>query len=245
MFVKQYIYGEMRDTVSISTLIGSSIHKGLEQFVDGNVIDSPQDLLQKCIQPGQTIKELKKTEIEDAYPIIQDCIDDVAASWDLWDIEQIYSNEMTYQNYLTAHEKETLVPIKGKIDLVAKVHGKPVVWDWKTVTSYTGDMGRISYIIQGHIYMALARQQYDEPFETAIFAEIKKTKNRDKSPRVRFVKVPYNATYMTAIIEMANRIVRIAQGEPQFNTNGDILVLPNISDMYSAQESWDMFLQTI
>lgn len=243
-FVRRYILKDRTNDVRTTTLVGSAVHRAIEYITMGEVVPSAEDLLKEVLQEETQITENINLTMENIHAKIQEIIDDIQKDWSSWDLPEIVHVEQSYMMPMEIEGVETKIPVTGRVDMVVRKDGKYIPFDWKTVKSYSSD-ATIHYIIQGHIYMYMVGQAFNDPPSYAVFAEIKRSKNRDGSSRTRFLKVPFNPVHMLAVITLMNRVYDQITGTPLIQKDGSVLLIPNVYDMMSGTAAWEYFLNTI
>ena len=204
-FKKRYIAKVYDDPSSPSMVVGSAMHKMIEQRMKGQSFET-------ALEAGlQAIENVADYEIEYGKTGSREKI-----------IEQYQKlsttviNELpTYDNVLAVEDKiecnlsvmNKKIPMKGYIDIVLDLGDSLEVIDWKSVTNYSDEeTENWSYIIQGWIYSKLAEYKYKKPVSRVVFKEIKKTINRDGQPQIKDYVL--NAENLAEADDIMGRVIK-------------------------------------
>ena len=236
-FKKRYIAKVYDDPSSPSMVVGSAMHKMIEQRMKGQSFEV-------AIEAGlQAIENVADYEIEYGKTGSREKI-----------IEQYQKlsttviNELpTYDNVLAVEDKiecnlsvmNKKIPMKGYIDLVLDLGDSLEVIDWKSVTNYSDEeTENWSYIIQGWIYSKLAEYKYKKPVSRVIFKEIKKTINRDGQPQIKDYVL--NVENLAEADDIMGRVIKSVS---DYTDNPDATYFPNPRDMMNGAQSMHIVAQ--
>lgn len=236
-FKKRYIAKVYDDPSSPSMVVGSAMHKMIEQRMKGQPFEV-------AIEAGlQAIENVADYEIEYGKTGSREKI-----------IEQYQKlsttviNELpTYDNILAVEDKiecnlsvmNKKIPMKGYIDIVLDLGDSLEVIDWKSVTNYSDEeTENWSYIIQGWIYSKLAEYKYKKPVSRVVFKEIKKTINRDGQPQIKDYVL--NAENLAEADDIMGRVIKSVS---DYTDNPDATYFPNPRDMMNGAQSMHIVAQ--
>lgn len=236
-FKKRYIAKVYDDPSSPSMVVGSAMHKMIEQRMKGQSFEV-------AIETGlQAIENVADYEIEYGKTGSREKI-----------IEQYQKlsttviNELpTYDNILAVEDKiecnlsvmNKKIPMKGYIDIVLDLGDSLEVIDWKSVTNYSDEeTENWSYIIQGWIYSKLAEYKYKKPVSRVVFKEIKKTINRDGQPQIKDYVL--NAENLAEADDIMGRVIKSVS---DYTDNPDATYFPNPRDMMNGAQSMHIVAQ--
>lgn len=236
-FKKRYIAKVYDDPSSPSTVVGSAMHKMIEQRMKGQSFET-------ALEAGlQAIENVADYEIEYGKTGSREKI-----------IEQYQKlsttviNELpTYDNVLAVEDKiecnlsvmNKKIPMKGYIDIVLDLGDSLEVIDWKSVTNYSDEeTENWSYIIQGWIYSKLAEYKYKKPVSRVVFKEIKKTINRDGQPQIKDYVL--NAENLAEADDIMGRVIKSVS---DYTDNPNATYFPNPRDMMNGAQSMHIVAQ--
>lgn len=236
-FKKRYIAKVYDDPSSPSMVVGSAMHKMIEQRMKGQSFET-------ALEAGlQAIENVADYEIEYGKTGSREKI-----------IEQYQKlsttviNELpTYDNVLAVEDKiecnlsvmNKKIPMKGYIDIVLDSGDSLEVIDWKSVTNYSDEeTENWSYIIQGWIYSKLAEYKYKKPVSRVVFKEIKKTINRDGQPQIKDYVL--NAENLAEADDIMGRVIKSVS---DYTDNPDATYFPNPRDMMNGAQSMHIVAQ--
>jgi hypothetical protein len=236
-FKKRYIAKVYDDPSSPSIVVGSAMHKMIEQRMKGQSFET-------ALEAGlQAIENVADYEIEYGKTGSREKI-----------IEQYQKlsttviNELpTYDNVLAVEDKiecnlsvmNKKIPMKGYIDIVLDSGDSLEVIDWKSVTNYSDEeTENWSYIIQGWIYSKLAEYKYKKPVSRVVFKEIKKTINRDGQPQIKDYVL--NAENLAEADDIMGRVIKSVS---DYTDNPNATYFPNPRDMMNGAQSMHIVAQ--
>lgn len=236
-FKKRYIAKVYDDPSSPSMVVGSAMHKMIEQRMKGQSFET-------ALEAGlQAIENVADYEIEYGKTGSREKI-----------IEQYQKlsttviNELpTYDNILAVEDKiecnlsvmNKKIPMKGYIDIVLDLGDSLEVIDWKSVTNYSDEeTENWSYIIQGWIYSKLAEYKYKKPVSRVVFKEIKKTINRDGQPQIKDYVL--NAENLVEADDIMGRVIKSVS---DYTDNPNATYFPNPRDMMNGAQSMHIVAQ--
>lgn len=236
-FKKRYIAKVYDDPSSPSMVVGSAMHKMIEQRMKGQSFET-------ALEAGlQAIENVADYEIEYGKTGSREKI-----------IEQYQKlsttviNELpTYDNILAVEDKiecnlsvmNKKISMKGYIDIVLDLGDSLEVIDWKSVTNYSDEeIENWSYIIQGWIYSKLAEYKYKKPVSRVVFKEIKKTINRDGQPQIKDYVL--NAENLAEADDIMGRVIKSVS---DYTDNPNATYFPNPRDMMNGAQSMHIVAQ--
>ena len=236
-FKKRYIAKVYDDPSSPSMVVGSAMHKMIEQRMKGQSFET-------ALEAGlQAIENVADYEIEYGKTGSREKIIEQYQK-----LSTIVINELpTYDNVLAVEDKiecnlsvmNKKIPMKGYIDIVLDLGDSLEVIDWKSVTNYSDEeTENWSYIIQGWIYSKLAEYKYKKPVSRVVFKEIKKTINHDGQPQIKdYVLNAEN------LVEADDIIGRVIKSVSDYTDNPDATYFPNPRDMMNGAQSMHIVAQ--
>lgn len=138
----------------------------------------------------------------------------------------------------TLDNGDNFLPLKGIIDLLAlDKFGNLIIVDHKFLEKFSSQF-KPDYVIQACAYYFLVKYQFGLEPSFAIFDEIKKSANRDKSCQVRQVTVSFtkeNLEMFQVYYELASRVL---SGESAYW----LQYIPNLYHYTNGQQSWQFFV---
>lgn len=236
-FKKRYIAKVYDDPSSPSMVVGSAMHKMIEQRMKGQSFET-------ALEAGlQAIENVADYEIEYGKTGSREKIIEQYQK-----LSTIVINELpTYDNVLAVEDKiecnlsvmNKKIPMKGYIDIVLDSGDSLEVIDWKSVTNYSDEeTENWSYIIQGWIYSKLAEYKYKKPVSRVVFKEIKKTINRDGQPQIKDYVL--NAENLAEADDIMGRVIKSVS---DYTDNPNATYFPNPRDMMNGAQSMHIVAQ--
>lgn len=237
-FKKRYIAKVYDDQQNPSMVVGSAIHKMIEERLNGKPIEG-------ALQAGiESIENVADYEINYGKTGSREKIlkDYEALSKVVIDELPVYTNLVAVEAKLRADVSISgkKVPLKGKLDLVRDLgDGTLEVRDWKTVRSYSDEeTENYKYVFQAWIYTLLAELEFNKPIARVVFDEIKRSVNRDGTPQIK----SYVLT-REQVAEANDTVGRIVKDVWEYVSNPDAKYFPNPSDMLNGTQSVEIYAQ--
>lgn len=237
-FKKRYIAKVYDDQKSPSLVVGSAIHRMIEQKLRG---ESPEDAITAGLEDIENVADYeidygKTGSREKMLAAYQSLTDSVLK--ELPDYQNIIDIEAKLDAEVSISGKK--VPMTGRVDLVRDLgDGTIEILDWKSVAAYSAeDEENYKYVMQAWFYVLLSELKYGKPVARVVFQEIKKTKNKDSSPQVRSYILVRNQ-----IQEANDTIGRIVKDAYEYISNPDAKYFPNPSDMMNGRQSVEIYAQ--
>ncbi len=237
-FKKRYIAKVYDDQLSPSYVVGSAIHRMIEQKLRG---ESPEDAITAGLEAIENAADYEidygktgsREKILAAYQSLTDSV-----LKELPDYQNIIDIEAKLDAEVSISGKK--VPMTGRVDLVRDLgDGTIEILDWKSVAAYSAeDEENYKYVMQAWFYVLLSELKYGKPVARVVFQEIKKTKNKDSSPQVRSYILARNQ-----IQEANDTIGRIVKDAYEYISNPDAKYFPNPSDMMNGRQSVEIYAQ--
>lgn len=237
-FKKRYIAKVYDDQLSPSYVVGSAIHRMIEQKLRG---ESPEDAIAAGLEAIENAADYEidygktgsREKILAAYQSLTDSV-----LKELPDYQNIIDIEAKLDAEVSISGKK--VPMTGRVDLVRDLgDGTIEILDWKSVAAYSAeDEENYKYVMQAWFYVLLSELKYGKPVARVVFQEIKKTKNKDSSPQVRSYILARNQ-----IQEANDTIGRIVKDAYEYISNPDAKYFPNPSDMMNGRQSVEIYAQ--
>ena len=220
-FKKRYIAKVYDDQLSPSYVVGSAIHRMIEQKLRG---ESPEDAITAGLEAIENAADYEidygktgsREKILAAYQSLTDSV-----LKELPDYQNIIDIEAKLDAEVSISGKK--VPMTGRVDLVRDLgDGTIEILDWKSVAAYSAeDEENYKYVMQAWFYVLLSELKYGKPVARVVFQEIKKTKNKDSSPQVRSYILARNQ-----IQEANDTIGRIVKDAYEYISNPDAKYFP-------------------
>jgi DNA translocase ftsK len=236
-FKKRYIAKVYDDPKSPAMVVGSAMHKMIEERMKGQSVEI-------AIQAGlQEIENVADYEIDYGKTGSREKIVEQYQK-----LSMVVINELpTYDNILAIEDKiecdlsimNKKIPMKGYIDLI-RDHGDYLeIIDWKSVTAYSDEeIENWKYVMQAWLYAQLVEFKYKKPVGRFVFKEIKKTINRDSQPQIKDYVLDRNA-----LVEANDIMGRVVKSVSDYVDNPNAVYFPNPSDMLNGDRSMDIVAQ--
>ena len=236
-FKKRYIAKVYDDPKSPAMVVGSAMHKMIEERMKGQSVEI-------AIQAGlQEIENVADYEIDYGKTGSREKIVEQYQK-----LSTVAINELpTYDNIVAIEDKiecdlsimNKKIPMKGYIDLI-RDHGDYLeILDWKSVTSYSDEeIENWKYVMQAWLYAQLVEFKYKKPVGKFTFKEIKKTINRDNQPQIKDYVLDRNA-----LVEANDIMGRVVKSVSDYVDNPNAVYFPNPSDMLNGDRSMDIVAQ--
>lgn len=236
-FKKRYIAKVYDDPKSPAMVVGSAMHKMIEERMKGQSVEI-------AIQAGlQEIENVADYEIDYGKTGSREKIVDQYQK-----LSTVIINELPeYGNILAIEDKiecdlsimNKKIPMKGYIDLI-RDHGDDLeIIDWKSVTSYSDEeTENWKYVMQAWLYAQLVEFKYKKPVGRFVFKEIKKTINNDGQPQIKDYVLDRNA-----LVEANDIMGRVVKSVSDYVDNPNAVYFPNPSDMLNGDRSMDIVAQ--
>lgn len=236
-FKKRYIAKVYDDPKSPAMVVGSAMHKMIEERMKGQSIEI-------AIQAGlQEIDNVADYEIDYGKTGSREKIVN-----DYQKLSTVVINELPeYDNILAIEDRIECdlsvlgkkIPVKAYIDLVVDKSSSIEICDWKSVTSYSDeDSENWKYLIQAWLYSKLAEFKYKKSVSRVVFKEIKKTINRDNQPQIKDYVLSRES------IENANDIIgKVVKSVSDYIDNPNAIYFPNPSDILNGSNSMEIVAQ--
>lgn len=229
-FAKFYINKERMENTPMPMAIGSAWHKGLEELFKGN---------KDYVQEGVKYFENAASEIE-GYGT-----DEFDFAGYKKNMEALVRNLEQYTNEERAWEPhpemievkagmpcphEGGFPMVAIMDVISKETATPV--DHKYVSAYSSDPRK--YYVQGWFQYHLTHHITGVYPEVFIISEFKKSKNRDGSPQLREMVIPYQEKWLKNVGKWY-----VATSQQIYN---QMYFMPNPFAQYGTDD-WNDFLE--
>lgn len=236
-FKKRYIAKVYDDPKSLAMVVGSAMHKMIEERMKGQSVEI-------AIQAGlQEIENVADYEIDYGKTGSREKIVEQYQK-----LSTVIINELPeYDNILAIEDKiecdlsimNKKIPMKGYIDLI-RDHGDYLeIIDWKSVTAYSDEeIENWKYVMQAWLYAQLVEFKYKKPVGRFVFKEIKKTVNRDGQPQIKDYVLNRNA-----LVEANDIMGRVVKSVSDYVDNPNAVYFPNPSDMLNGGRSMDIVAQ--
>nr|DAW32257.1 MAG TPA: DNA TRANSLOCASE FTSK [Caudoviricetes sp.] len=236
-FKKRYIAKVYDDPKSPAMIVGSAMHKMIEERMKGQSVEI-------AIQAGlQEIENVADYEIDYGKTGSREKIVEQYQK-----LSTVIINELPeYDNILAIEDKiecdlsilNKKVPMKGYIDLIRDYGDYLEIIDWKSVTSYSDEeTENWKYVMQAWLYAQLVEFKYKKSVGRFVFKEIKKTINRDGQPQIKDYVLDRNA-----LVEANDIMGRVVKSVSDYVDNPNAVYFPNPSDMLNGDRSMDIVAQ--
>lgn len=236
-FKKRYILKIYDTQVGISGLVGQAGHEALKYFYQGveasKAIEHGLDYIHQ--KPDSEIDFGKTGTREQVLKTYTQAIDFYLAE------APTYPKIISVEEAITEAVDGFPLPMKAISDLVVEENGELVIVDHKFVKSHTdGELPNPHYIIQSFFNYYTILAKYKRAASRMVFQECKTAKNKDGSPQIQqyiieFEKYPHYLDFFKRIYNDATRELG----------REDKLYLPNFSDNYDGQNSFDIYIQDL
>lgn len=238
-FKKRYILKVYDDIASPTSVVGKACHKALETYFNGSEIDESiavgMDMIQQTSDAG--INYGKTGSRQKMLETYNNAIGFYFA--EMPKFHEILGVELGITDKIeTVDGQELGLPAKGFLDLLTRnAMGELEIIDHKFVSSYSdGSVENPNHFIQGMFLYHLVKAKYGEAPARIIFNECKTTKNRNGEPQIQ----PYTLEFKD-IIPDAAVFYKLYDGATRLLANPDMVFLPNPSDMFDGQISFETF----
>lgn len=238
-FKKRYILKVYDDIASPTGVVGKAAHKALETYFNGAEIDEAikmgLDMIQQTSDSG--INYGKTGSRQKMLEVYNNAINFYFA--EMPKFHEILGVELGITDKITTVTGEELgLPAKGFLDLLVRNElGELEIIDHKFVAGYSdGSVENPNHFLQGMFLYHLVKAKYGEAPARIIFNECKTTKNRDNTPQIQ----PYTLEFKD-IIGDAAVFYKLYDGCTRLLANPDMVFLPNPSDMFDGQNSFETF----
>lgn len=244
----KYVRGIWRDIQSVPMCSGRALHKYLECHYSGNY--TPKECEAEAMRELYPLKEVE--DYQQAEKEFRACLDFWFAE-EPTDWGSVIHTECKSQAPLIYMGYQFPVDLLAITDVITqKGDGSYHLHDYKTVSAYkTPKVVEVDeetgiekeshwespeFVLQAMFNFYTAKHKLGADPETFTFWQIKKTKNRDKSPQV----VPYTIRYedkphyVPVFVSFIKDIIMKIERKDVW--------LPNFFDMMSGKEAWDEYL---
>lgn len=236
-FKKRYIAKVYDDPKSPAMVVGSAMHKMIEECMKGQSVEI-------AIQAGlQEIENVADYEIDYGKTGSREKIVEQYQK-----MSTVVINELpTYDDILAIEDKiecdlsilSKKIPMKGYIDIIRDLGEQLEIIDWKSVTAYSDEeVENWKYVMQAWLYAQLVEFKYKKPVSRFVFKEIKKTINRDGQPQIKDYVLNRNA-----LVEANDIMGRVVKSVSDYVDNPNAVYFPNPSDMLNGDRSMDIVAQ--
>lgn len=130
------------------------------------------------------------------------------------------------------------IPLKAIPDLIIRKKDGLHIWDWKKCSAFNKKPSAL-YYMQAVFNAMLAREKYKEDVIDVTFVEIKPLKNEGplkKAVNLVVVKMDWESLQLIAVKRLINFMLEDISGIKRH-------YLPNVTDLYSSEESWMAWLE--
>lgn len=258
MFKKQYILGIWDNLETPAWIVGKAFHKFLEVYYD--VEKNHPDRIQMATQEADKLMEKVKDSVikfgatgsrEKMRKNLNNLIQFYLAEEP--EVGEVLHTELSVVDTFQFEGSDLIapLPIKAKTDLVTRINGKLVIWDYKSKDKFSDKEGdetdmtkgeNPEYILQAMFNYYTVKTFYKgEAPERFIFVEAKYTKNKEPERKqlefyeIRFADHPEYFRYFKEIYTAALRVL----------INPDFVFLPNFRDRLKGKQSWNDFINEI
>lgn len=242
-FKKKYILKIYDDQTTPSAVVGKAGHKALQSYYTGT---SVEDSITEGINYINSVSPYSINFGKTGS--VQGIISDYTKA-----INFYFAEEPQFHNIIDV-EKEIVVevnnavgqpmpmPIKCYPDMIVKNKlGQVEVIDYKFITSYTdSSIQNPKHYIQAYFLQKSVEAKYNCKVSRVRFLEIKKSKNKDNTPQLQEYVIEIDDV-MPEMIAIENLVVAATE---QLNLEG-FKFLPNVNDMFSGQNSFDIMIQGV
>lgn len=255
-FYKRYIRGEKNEENSTAMNIGTVMHAYMEHGLSKGKPEAWDPQGKKFMEMHARLlymyPMLKKTKEDEKYAtpeswanmIIQKGVTLGKLTMDWWttrNLNVIATEQESYGEHHAFAQFNDGQPLRLKA-IVDAVCENGVLIDWKTVSTFSDpEIITIPYLIQAYFCLRAV-----EGSKHMIFVEVKKSENRDKSPRIQEIVVSLTEVDCMLIEEIIRRVCSELTGVmPTHPETGLPQFLPNPFAQYGAEASWRDFSEEI
>ena len=228
----RYIRGNKPDFNNSNMAIGSAVHKYLECHYT-------PELKQYAEKNAIAILAKEVVDIE-GY---QKALKSYKKALEFWfaeepDLGETIATEQKIKEPLIYNDFQFPIDLMCVVDRLARdPEGRLNVYDYKVVgMNKAVDSEAPDYILQAMFNYFCVLQRYGEKPYSFTFLQIKKSKNKDKTPQVTHYKIVYDEVphYIPIFVDVIKRV--------HLKLAGQETCLPNFFDMMSGKDSWAAYL---
>lgn len=221
---------------NLPMLMGSAWHKGLENYLSGNLkntLIAANDYITKNVdEVRETISKDKLEEFEKKLAKeLHDLADNLEAYHSYTGSERTWKPSEHIEKYTRAMAPvEGSLPISGMIDVI-DADGNPI--DHKYVGRFSTG-GTEKYQVQAWFYYYLTKEVTGEYPQYFRISEFKKVKNRDGSPQLKDLIIIYKSEWIEKVDRWYLEVCEQILGQKHF--------IPNPFQMFGC-EDWKEYLR--
>lgn len=238
-FKKKYILKVYDDPTSPSALVGQACHKAIELYFKGQEADAAigegLKLINQTSDAGIDYGKTGSREkiLSEYNQAINMFFEEMPTPHEVLGVEEGITADCK-----TITGDPLSLPLKSFSDLIVRNRlGELEVWDWKFIRSYTdADVDDFTKMLQAMFNYHTVAAKYGEAPKRMVFQECKITKNRDNTPQVQ----PYTIEFDQHIADFPV-FYKLLDGCTTEVNRQDKLFLPNPGDIFSGQNSFEIF----
>lgn len=238
-FKKRYILKVYDDISSPTSVVGKACHKALERYYNGMEIHEAIEVgLEQINQTSDSGINYGKTgsrqRILDNYnQAINFYFAELPKYHEILGIELGITTK-----FKTIDGQEMPMPAKSFSDLVVRNElGEIEIIDPKFVASYSdGSLENPVHFLQAMFNYHTVKEHFGEAPARIIFNECKVSKNKDNTPQIQ----PYTIEFKDMIADFAV-FYKLYDGATRLLNSPDMIFLPNPSDLFDGQNSFEIF----
>lgn len=236
---KTYVLKVYDNLRSPSSVVGNAGHKALEMYYNGKeaheAIQAGLDYIDAIsdseINYGKT--GTREKIINEYTQAINFYFEDMPTYHEIIGVEYGIVTDIK-----TVDGQKLALPAKAKMDLITRnSYGEIEIVDHKFVKSYSdGDVDVFGHFLQAMFNYHTIKEKFGEAPKRIIFNECKISKNRDNTPQIQ----PYTIEFEGQYADFAT-FYALYDACTRFINRDDAIFLPNPSDIFDGQNSFEIF----
>lgn len=242
-FKKKYILKIQDNKTGPSAVVGKAYHKALESFYGGQKnrnVAFEVGMAQIENTPDQWIEYGKTGSRE---KILASYAQAMEFYWqEEPEFHEVLAVEKSLTHFIDVNGTDLSLPAKAIVDLVTRNEKKELeIVDHKVVKEYTdAEVDSGERMIQAMFNYHTVKKEFGEAPKRMIFNELKPSKNKDGSPQLQsyIIEFDKHQDFFGIFHQLYNDCTKEVSRE-------DCLFLPNITDMYSGQQSFEDYRNQI
>lgn len=238
-FKKRYILKVYADIISPTGLVGRAAHKAVESYLNGMEMDEAIGIGMEVINQTSDsgINYGKTGSRQKMLETYTNAVNFYFAEFKM-PHEILGVEEGITQKIKTIDGQDLGLPAKGFMDLVTRNElGEIEIIDHKFSAGYSaGDVENPVHFLQAMFNYHLVLEHYGEAPARIIFNECKVTKNRDGSPQIQPYTIEFNQMKQDFAV-----FYKLYDGATRLLNLEGMVFLPNLSDMFDGQDSFESF----
>lgn len=262
-FKRTYMDKQYRDVNTPAIVVGKAFHKCMEMYYNGHSREQALEIGFHYIHDIQSQGKMdfgKTGSIEKVLEDYRKTVEHYFKDGEKFIIrEAVKSSELSMKSLVEGIP----VPIKAVADLVMRSPENPSLFeivDFKKVTTLTDTQREYQledgsyeirpwvkpeYMIQAAFNFWASTSQLGSTPCKMHFLEVKTSKNQDKDePQCQLITIDFTAKENLDYLKVVAKLIRDMMALLENKDIYDHLFLPNVSDMFSGEESWTEWFTT-